>query len=246
LTIGLEKRGHVAIVTLNRPEALNAIDPETRVEIRDIFSRLGADNHIRVVILTGTGERAFCTGSDLKKTMPPAESFAALAFGSTETRVQTETITNALAIPQPIICAINGIAVEGASFGLSEVRVGSLPGGGGTQRLPRIVGMTNAMPMLLTGDRIDAAEALRIGLVSKVVAADALMDIAYELAERIAANAPLSVRAVKMLAHRGLEMSLREGIELERMTAGVMRDSKDRIEGRRAFAEKRKPVYRGE
>lgn len=262
MTIGLERRGHVAIVTLNRPEALNAIDPETRVEFRDVLAGLGADAEVRVVVLTGAGDRAFCTGSDLKKTMPPPESFASLAFGSTATRAQTETITHALAIPQPVICAVNGIAVAGglelalacdiriaastASFGLSEVRVGSIPGGAGTQRLPRIVGLTNAMPMLLTGDRIDAAEALRIGLVSQVVAADALMDVALALADRIAANAPLAVRAVKMLAHQGLDLPLREAIELERMTAGVLRDSKDRIEGRRAFAEKRKPVFRGE
>ncbi|MBJ3777081.1 enoyl-CoA hydratase/isomerase family protein [Acuticoccus mangrovi] len=262
MAIEVERRGHIAIVTLNRPEALNAIDPETRVEFRAVMADLGADADVRVVILTGAGERAFCTGSDLKKTMPPAESFASLAFGSTEQKVQTETITNALAIPQPVICAVNGIAVAGglelalacdiriavdtASFGLSEVRVGSIPGGGGTQRLPRTIGLTNAMPMLLSGERINAADALRIGLVWQLVPADELMPTVLALAERIASNAPLAVRAVKMLAHRGLGMPLAEGIELERMTAGVLRDSKDRIEGRRAFAEKRKPVYRGE
>lgn len=262
MTIGCEKRGHIAIVTLNRPEALNAIDPETRVEFRTVMTGLGADGDVRVIILTGTGERAFCTGSDLKKTMPPAESFASLAFGSSEQKQSTETITNALSVPQPVICAINGIAVAGglelalacdiriaashASFGLSEVRVGSLPGGGGTQRLPRILGLTNALPMLLTGDRIDAEEALRIGLIWKVVEADTLMASAIETAERIAQNAPLSVRAIKALAYDGLAMSLQDGINLERITSGVLRDSKDRIEGRRAFAEKRPPVYRGE
>ncbi|GGE50126.1 enoyl-CoA hydratase [Primorskyibacter flagellatus] len=262
MPIGLEHRGHVAIVTLNRPEALNSIDPETRVELRGIMARLGADPEVRVVILTGTGEKAFCTGSDLKKTMPPAESFASLAFGATEQKQSTETITNTLSIPQPVICAINGIATAGglelalacdiriaadhATFGLSEVRVGSIPGGGGTQRLPRIAGLTNALPMLLIGDRIDAEEALRIGLIWKVVPAEALMETALSVAERIAGNAPLSVRAVKSLAYQGLSMPLRDGIDLERMTSGVLRDSKDRIEGRRAFAEKRPPQYRGE
>lgn len=261
MPVGSETRGHIAIVTLNRPDAMNAIDPETRAELRDVFGRIASDNDIRVVVLTGSGERAFCTGSDLKKTMPPKTSFAQQAFGA-GTRQDTESITRVLAIPQPVICAINGIAVAGglelamacdiriavstASFGLSEVRVGSIPGGGGTQRLPRIVGLTNAMPMLLGGGRIDAAEALRIGLVSKLVAPGSLIEEALALAGEIAANAPLAVRAVKALVHQGVNLPLSEGLEMERMTFGVMRDTKDRIEGRLAFAEKRKPNYVGE
>lgn len=256
-----EIRGHIAIVTLNRPEALNSIDPETRIELREVFGRIGSDNAVRVVILTGTGERAFCTGSDLKKTMPPKTSFAQQAFGA-GSKQDTESTTRVLSIPQPVICAINGIAVAGglemamacdiriavstASFGLSEVRVGSIPGGGGTQRLPRLVGLTNAMPMLLGGGRIDAAEALRIGLVSKIVEPAALMDEALALAKEIAANAPLAVRAVKALVHQGANLPLSEGLEMERITFGIMRDTKDRIEGRVAFAEKRKPIYVGE
>ncbi|MBE2278215.1 MAG: enoyl-CoA hydratase/isomerase family protein [Rhodobacteraceae bacterium] len=261
MTVHLELRDHVAIVRLDRPEALNAIDPETRVELREIFARIGADDDVRVVILTGTGEKAFCTGSDLKKTMPPAESFAQQAFGNASTRQATQSITLVLRIPQPVICAINGIAVAGglelamacdiriavdhATFGLSEVKIGSIPGGGGTQRLPRLVGLTNAMPLLLGGGRIDAAEALRIGLVSDIVPAAELMPKALALAEQIAANAPLAVRAVKALVHQGGNLPLDEGLEMERMTFGILRDTQDRIEGRRAFTEKRKPVYRG-
>src|SRR6218665_2832033 len=184
MPVGYEVKGHVAVVTLNRPEALNSVDPETRVELRDIFGRIGANNDIRVVILTGTGEKAFCTGSDLKKTMPPKQSFAQLAF-SADKKQDTETVTKVLAIPQPIICAINGIAVAGglelalacdiriavshATFGLSEVRIGSIPRRGRPQRLPRLVGLSNAMPMLLGGGRVDADQALRMGLVSKIV-----------------------------------------------------------------------------
>jgi E-phenylitaconyl-CoA hydratase len=261
MPVGFEIKGHVAIVTLNRPEALNAMDPETRGELREVFGKIGSDNDIRVVVLTGTGERAFCTGSDLKKTMPPKTSFAQQAFGA-GTKQDTESITKVFMIPQPIICAINGIAVAGglelamacdiriavstASFGLSEVRVGSIPGGGGTQRLPRLVGLTNAMPMLLSGGRIDSAEALRIGLVSKVVEPDRLMDEAFAIAEEIAGNAPLAVRAVKALVYQGVNLPLSEGLEMERLTFGIMRDTKDRIEGRVAFAEKRKPNYIGE
>jgi E-phenylitaconyl-CoA hydratase len=261
VTVHYETHGAVAIVRLDRPEALNAIDPETRDELRTVFGRIGMDDAVRAVILTGSGEKAFCTGSDLKKTMPPPESFAQQAFGGQSTRLAAESITKVLLIPQPIICAINGIAVAGglelamacdiriaaahASFGLSEVRIGSIPGGGGTQRLPRLVGLTNAMPMLLGGGRIDAAEALRIGLVSQLVEPAELMASAMALAERIAANAPLAVRAVKALANQGLNLPLNEGLDMERMTFGVLRDTKDRIEGRRAFAEKRAPVYRG-
>ncbi|EUB98145.1 Enoyl-CoA hydratase/isomerase [Rhizobium sp. CF080] len=261
MPVGIEIKGHIAIVTLNRPEALNSIDPETRSDLRDVFGRIGTNNDIRVVLLTGTGEKAFCTGSDLKKTMPPKTSFAQQAFGA-GTKRDTESITKVLEIPQPVICAINGIAVAGglelamacdiriavstASFGLSEVRVGSIPGGGGTQRLPRLVGLTNAMPLLLGGGRIDAAEALRIGLVSKLVEPADLMEEALAIAEGIAANAPLAVRAVKALVYQGVNLPLSEGLEMERITFGIMRDTKDRIEGRLAFAEKRKPNYVGE
>jgi E-phenylitaconyl-CoA hydratase len=249
--------GAIATITLNRPEAMNAIDPDTNAELIAAWARVRGDRDIRVAIVTGAGERAFCAGADLKKTMPPPESFAELTFHGGDQRRWLD----AMETDKPVICAVNGlalggglemalacdirIAAEGASFGLTEVRIGSIPGAGGTQRLPRIVGMTNAMLMLLTADRIDAAEALRIGLVSRVVAPGALMDEARAIAGRIAANAPLAVCAVKSLARRGMEMPLQEAIHQERLVWGVLRDTKDRIEGRLAFQQKRKPVYRG-
>jgi E-phenylitaconyl-CoA hydratase len=125
------------------------------------------------------------------------------------------------------------------------VRIGSMPGAGGTQRLPRTIGMSDAMLMLLTGDRMDAAEALRVGLVSKVVAPGELMGAAQAIAKRIAANAPLSVRAVKRLVRQGMDMPLDTAIDAERYVFGLLRDTEDRLEGRRAFQEKRPPVYRG-
>jgi E-phenylitaconyl-CoA hydratase len=216
------------------------------------------DHDIHVAIVTGTGARAFCAGADLKKTMPPPESFAQIAFGGDGEAMRW---LEAMQTDKPVICAINGLALGGglemalacdirvaatdASFGLTEVRIGSIPGAGGTQRLPRIVGMTNAMLMLLTADRIDAAEALRIGLVSRVVAPEALMDEARGIAQRIARNAPLAVRAVKSLARRGMDMPLAEAIHEERLVWGVLRDTRDRIEGRVAFAQKRAPNYQG-
>ncbi|HTM77716.1 MAG TPA: enoyl-CoA hydratase-related protein [Devosia sp.] len=258
MSLGYEMRDHVAVVTLNRPEALNSLDPETRLELHDLFARIRVDKQVRVVVLTGTGPKAFCTGSDLKKTLPGSESFATLTFGTGQ---EPQSSVAALDIEQPIICAINGLAVAGglemalacdiriavdsARFGLSEVKVGSMPGGGGTQRLPRIVGMTNAMPMLLTGGLIGAEEALRIGLVSELLSAEDLMPRALAIAEQIAANAPLAVKAVKRVVTRGGGMALDDGIELERFAFGVLRDTEDRIEGRTAFAEKRRPVYVG-
>jgi E-phenylitaconyl-CoA hydratase len=255
-----EVREHVAVITLNRPEAMNSIDPESRGELADAWVRVAQDDAIRVVVLTGAGEKAFCTGSDLKKTMPPEESFAQLTFGNAG-GIEAGHLLNGMDTDKPIIAAINGYAIGGglelalacdiriaaahAQFGLSEVRLGSIPGAAGTQRLPRTVGLSNAMLMLLTGDRVDAAEALRIGLVSKVVSAPELLDTALGIAQRIAANAPLAVRAVKRLVRDGLDMPLDKATHMERYVFGLLRDTEDRLEGRHAFQEKRAPRYTG-
>lgn len=247
----------VAIVTLSRPEAMNAIDPDMRAELRDVWRQVSQDDAIRCVILTGAGDKAFCTGSDLKKTMPPAESFAQLSF----TGPGQAHMTTGMDMDTPILCAINGdafgaglelalacdirLASRNARFGLPEVRLGTLPGGGGTQRLPRLVSHSDAMKILLTGDRFDAAEALRIGLVSEVWEAADLMPAALAIARRIAQNAPLSVRAIKRLARTGLDMPLDKALQMEHYVFGLLRDTEDRIEGRRAFQERRTPVYRG-
>lgn len=257
MSLILEVADHVATITLNRPEAMNSIDSQMRKELNAVWRRIHADDEIRVAILTGAGEKAFCTGSDLKKTMPPKESFAQSTFGQAE----SDHLLAGLTTDKPLICAVNGyamgggmelalvcdirIASENAQFALSEVRIGSIPGAGGTQRLPRAIGASNAMLMLLTGDRIDAVEALRIGLVSKVVPAAELLAAAQAIARRIAQNAPLAVRAVKRLVRQGMDMPLGTAIETERYVFGLMRDTEDRIEGRRAFQEKRSPVYRG-
>lgn len=248
---------NVVTLTLNRPEAMNAIDPELRAELRDAWEQIQRDDRIRAVILTGAGERAFCTGADLKKTMPPKESFAELTFG----RAESDHLLAGMELDKPIVCAINGMAMGGgleiamacdiriasadAKFSLPEVRIGSMPGAGGTQNLTRLVGLSNSMLLLLTGDRIDAAEALRIGLVSRVLPAEDLMGGAREIASRIASNAPLSVRAIKRVAKDGLDMPLQAAIRAERLAFGLLRDTEDRIEGRKAFQEKRPPVYRG-
>lgn len=248
---------HVATLTLNRPAAMNAIDPELRAELREAWHQVQHNDQIRAVVLTGAGERAFCTGADLKKTMPPKESFAELSFG----RAESDHLLAGMETDKPIVCAINGLAMgggleiamacdirvasTGATFSLPEVRIGSMPGAGGTQNLTRQVGFSNAMLFLLTGDRFDAQEALRMGLVSRVLPAPELLNGARDIAARIAANAPLSVRAIKRVARDGLDMPLQAAIRSERLAFGLLRDTQDRIEGRLAFQEKRAPVYRG-
>ena len=257
MPVNLEIRDFVATVTLNRPEALNAIDPETASQLHEAWREISARDDVRVGIIIGAGERAFCAGADLKKTMPPTESFAELHFGSRHDEPQFSMLQT----HKPLIAAINGIAFGGglelamlcdiriaastAMFAFPEVSLGSIPGGGGTQRIVRAIGQSDAMLMLLTGDRIDAQEALRIGLVSRVVAPGDLAETARSIACRIASNAPLAVVAAKKLAQIGGELSLAAGLELEQQSFGNLRNSEDRIEGRRAFAEKRKPNFKG-
>jgi E-phenylitaconyl-CoA hydratase len=257
MTILFEVNEHIATITINRPEALNSLDPETLVALNDAFQKANAEPEVRAVIITGAGQKAFCTGSDLKKTMPPKESFAELTFG----RLHWYYPFAGVDIDKPTICAVNGYALAGgmelalacdiriassnAKFGQAEVKVGSIPAAGGTQRLPRAIGLSDAMLMLLTGDRIDADEALRMGLVSRVVPQETLMATASGIAARIAENAPLAVRAVKRLVRDGFGLPLPAAIQSEQYVLGVLRDTADRIEGRLAFQEKRKPRFKG-
>ncbi len=247
----------VAVATLNRPDAMNAFDPELRAELQGFWTRIDEDDDIHVVILTGAGDRAFCAGADLKKTMPPPTSQASAAFGPGS----TDHLLAGLSTDKPLIAAINGFAIGGgleialatdiriaaehAKFGLTEAKIGSIPGAGGTQMLPRVVGRSMAMQMMLTGELIDAEAALACGLVSEVMPLAQLMHRAREIAAAIAANAPLSVRAIKRLVNRSADLSLETGMELERFVWGLLRDSEDRIEGRKAFQEKRPPRYQG-
>ena len=249
-----KKVGNVAYITLNRPEAMNALDPESWQELHQIWRMVKEDREIRVSVISGAGDRAFCTGSDLKKTMPPQECLASTYFNE-------EQLLAPMEMWKPIICAISGYALGGglemalacdiriastkATFGLSEVKIGSLPGLGGTQRLVRAIPKAIAMRMLLTGDRIDAQEAYRIGLVSDLVEPDELLVKAQEIAEKIAGNAPLSVKAAKQAVVVGSDLPVKQGSMIENLLWGLLRDTEDRIEGRVAFAEKRAPQYKG-
>lgn len=249
---------HIATIVLNRPEALNAVDPEMRALLHSAWDRIRQDDDIWVAIVTGSGDRSFCAGSDLKKTLPSGDTAAQQLLGGS---AGAGSLIANLNTDKPMIAAVNGYALgggmelalacdirictENAQFALPEVKVGSMPGAGGSVRLPRYVGRSDAMLMLLTGARTSAAEALRIGLVSKVVPADQLLAEARAIAQAIAANAPLSVRAVKRMVRQGEDMPLSHAIDVERTLFGLLYNSDDRIEGRKAFSEKRKPKFKG-
>jgi E-phenylitaconyl-CoA hydratase len=262
VTIRFEREGAVAILTINRPEVRNAIDFKTSDELVRAWREFGEDDLLRVAVLTGAGEKAFCAGADLRdlgeffKSMTSAERLR-----RSETQPGLGGITRNLQIDKPIIAAINGhclaggleialacdlrIASENATFGLPEVTRGIIPGAGGTQRLPRLVGPERALALILTGRRIDAAEAERIGLVTKVVPLQRLREEALSIATLIAENAPLAVRAAKVAVWRGLDLTLEEGLRTEQLLAEPVRQSEDAQEGPRAFLEKRKAEFKG-
>jgi E-phenylitaconyl-CoA hydratase len=255
MTLRFEVEDHVATVTIARPEAMNSIDPETGEALHAAWREISERGDVRVAVITGEGPKAFCTGADLKKTMPGSETFAELHFGRHQRSLAD------LQTDKPLIAAINGYALGGglelalmcdiriaashATFGLPEVCIGSIPGLGGTQRLGRAVGASDAMLMLLAGERIDAQEALRIGLVSRVVPPADLAAAARQIALKIASNAPLAVVAAKRLLTQGRELPLAAGLMLEQQAFGILRNTEDRVEGRTAFAQKRKPVFKG-
>jgi crotonobetainyl-CoA hydratase len=251
--IRTETRGRVFIVTIARPAVMNAIHPPASLEMADAWDGFEADPDLWVGIVTGEGERAFSAGNDLKYQAAGGEfSAPPSGFGG---------LTSRLGCNKPIIAAVNGIALgggfeialaadiivasENARFGLPEPRVGLAALAGGMHRLPRQIGLKNAMALLLTGRHFDAREAHRLGLVSEVVPAAELMPKAIALAEEIAACAPLSVRATKEAALGGLGLPLEEAMSKQFEGLRKMFHSEDFVEGPRAFAEKRKPNWKG-
>ena len=262
MSIRFEREGAVAILTIDRPKLHNALDFATSDALVDAWKRFRDDDELRAAILTGAGERAFCAGADLRGV---GDFYRSLSSAQRLRRSEQEPglggITRNLAIDKPVLAAVNGyclagglelalacdlrIASENASFGLPEVTRGIIPGAGGTQRLPRLIGPERALDLILTGRRIDAREAERIGLVSRVVPPGELRDASLAVANAIAENGPLAVRAAKAAVWRGLDLPLEEGLRLEQLLAEPVRQSEDAQEGPRAFLEKRKPEFKG-
>ena len=251
-----EKRGAIAVVTVNRPKVLNALNMATMDELRQAFTAIRDDRDVRVAILTGAGEKAFVAGADIgelnKQDPVQAKEYTHRGQGV------LDLIEN---LGKPVICAVNGfalgggceiamacsfrIASENAKFGQPEVKLGIIPGYGGTQRLPRLVGKGLALQLVLAGEMISAQEALRIGLVNEVIAPAELLPRCEAIAQKIIANAPLAVQYCMEAVNKGMEMTLREGLYLEAVLFGLACATEDKKEGTSAFLEKRAPQFKG-
>jgi E-phenylitaconyl-CoA hydratase len=252
-----DKTGRIATITINRPDALNAIDPQTNEELVKAWADFRDDPEVWVAILTGAGERAFCAGADLKELIP---SLGERARRGDLTEFNFGGITRGFQTWKPMIAAVNGfalaggtelvlacdirIAAESSRFGQPEVRWAIIPGAGGTQRLPRAIGASAALEIILTGRQVDAQEALRLGLIHRVVPAAEVMAEARKTAEALLVNGPLSLRAAKQAMIEGWDKPLNEGLDLELRLFADLLLTEDAIEGPKAFAEKRAPQYK--
>ncbi|UCE01869.1 MAG: enoyl-CoA hydratase/isomerase family protein [Candidatus Latescibacterota bacterium] len=253
----VERDEHLLVWTLQRPEVLNAFNRPLLRTLMSEAERARHDRSIRCVIVTGAGERAFSAGADLKERR-------GMSLDDTREYVHLiRTTFDAVArLPFPTIAAVNGMAfgggmelllacdlrvmAESARVGLTETSIGVMPGAGGTQRLPRLIGVTRAKELIFSARRVGAEEALRLGLVNRVVATEEVLAAAKQMAHEIAAQAPLAVRASKHAIDAGLDAGIAAGLDIEASAYALLLPTQDRLEGLRAFAEKRPPKYRGE
>jgi len=256
--ISVTKKGGIATIAIDRPEVLNAIRYNTMLEIDAALDDIEADQGIRVVVVTGAGEKAFIAGGDI--------SIMARGGGYIETLTELprgQAICNRIEyFPKPVIARINGIALGGgteialccdiriaaetAIMGLPEIKLGIIPGYGGTQRLPRLIGMGKAKELILTGDHITAQEAHRIGLVNHVVPFNDLDAAVAKLAEKLSHRGPVALHMAKVAINNGLQADIRTGMDIEARCFSLCFGTKDRIEGMNAFLEKRKPAFKGQ
>jgi enoyl-CoA hydratase/carnithine racemase len=250
------RKGAVAWITLNRPHALNAINEEIREQLPRAIRDADGDPGVRVIVVNGAGERAFSAGADIKAFAAPGS-----LVESRQSRVRDHWIDAFESARKPIIAAIHGhclgggleialacdirIASDDATFGLPEVSRGTIPGSGGTQRLSRVIGLGRALDMLLSAERIDAAEAHRIGLISRLVPRAALEGEAQKLAERIGEHAPIAVMFAKEAMRKGTGSDFASGMKLEADLSTILLSTEDRKEAGIAFREKRKPRFKG-
>ena len=255
-TVLEERRDGVAIVTLNRPQVMNAINFDMLLSLRERMENLQSDPEVRVVIITGAGEKAFCAGADLKERA---------GFNEQQVREYIHTIRSLFsfveALNKPVIAAINGVALGGgtelalacdirvasseSAMGLTETRLAIIPGAGGTQRLPRLIGRGRAKEPIFTGRKVDAGEALEIAPVNRVWPPGSLMAECMRMARMICENGPVAVQQAKYAINHGMETDLSTGLAIESSAYWVTIPTEDRLEGLAAFREKRKPVYKG-
>lgn len=245
--------GAVGIITISRPGAANAINVQLARELTDICAEINRDEETRVVIITGAGDKAFCAGVDMSELTS--------VIGAKQRTELLSTAVPVAGLTSPVIAAINGdalgqglelalacdlrIAAERARLALAHIVSGLIPWDGATQRLPRLVGKGKAMEMLLTGESIDAVEACRIGLISRVVRQQELMPLAMDMAQAMASKAPLALKYAKEAIRNGLDLTLEQGLRLEADLYFLLQTTEDRTEGIRAFLEKRPPQFRG-
>lgn len=247
----------ITLITLNRPEAANSLSIQMLNELREVIVACKFDPSVRCVIITGAGEKAFCAGADLKERA---------GMDTSQVRKTVSLIREIMneleALPQPVIAVVNGvafgggtelalacdirIALETAKFGLTETSLGIIPGAGGTQRLPRLIGKGRAKELIFTARRIDAGEAREIGLVEYVMPADSLLDKALDIARQIVRNAPIAITQAKFSIDKGLNVDLNTGLSIEQNAYELTIPTKDRLEGIQAFKEKRSPIFVGE
>jgi len=251
----LERRGRVALITINRPDKLNALNIATRKELAEALDELRNDEEVRVVVITGAGEKAFVAGADIN------EFAGRTAIQQRAVMKARSVLTAAEDFPKPLIAMINGfclgggcelalscdlrIASDRAKFGQPEINLGIIPGGGGTQRMARLIGEGKTMQIVLTGEMIDAQEAYRLGLVNEIHPAAELETKTMEMANRIAEKSPVALAMAKTAVKNAARMNLREGLDQEIDLFALCFSSEDKEEGVRAFLEKRKPEFKG-
>lgn len=250
------KEAGIGIVTINRPEALNALNGDVYNELYELFQEIEGDQDVRVVILTGSGERAFVAGADIAE-MQPQNSIEINGFIGKARKASDRIYT----LSKPVIAAITGFALGGglelamccdlrvasekARFGQPEINLGIIPGAGGTQRLTQLIGMTKAKELVYTGDMIDANTAFTIGLVNKVVPLDSLMTEAKGLARKLLSKSSIALSLAKKAVTYGAAMSLPSGLDLEAQCFALCFATEDQKEGMQAFIQKRKPEFKG-
>jgi enoyl-CoA hydratase len=255
-TIAYEKKENIGLLTINRPEKMNAISQELTSELSQLLDEIEKDEKLRVLVITGAGDKAFVAGADIKELVDRDAR-----LGRSVSRERQEIFSRIENLHVPVIAAVNGYALGGglelalacsirissekAQFGAPEVKLGIIPGDGGTQRLPRLVGQGRAMEMIITGDFIDAQEAHRIGLVNRVFPPEKLMEEAMNLAQKIASRPPLAVRYAKEAVNRSQEGDTASGFALESYLHALSCTTEDKKEGVSAFLEKRKGKFKG-